>query len=286
MARQIAFEVSANAIIDTGDTTSFGIPAEKGFTDLLSDMGAPYYYAAGNHDSPAIREQIKRTKGVLPLGGRTYKVGAVTIAGIDDPTFSALQKADREKWTAQYKANDANTLALLDSTHPDLLAVHNPVMAKVALGKVPTIIAGHTHKYSIGTKKGTVLAVDGSSGATGLGSLISKATIPYAFEILRYKGTKLLAIDRVEFEGLEGRFSVERVLSGSLETEILDKLLDESEPEVLASTSLESPEDIDKQLASLGLSDAIEAETTEPDPATTVAPADGVTTTTTTTAGP
>jgi hypothetical protein len=168
---------------------------------------------------------------------------------VDDPTYSELQKDDRASWTAQYKENDAKTLASIESAHPDLLALHNPVMAKAALGKVATILSGHTHKFSLGKRKNTVLAVVGSSGATGLGSLVSKKTIPYAFEILRYKGKKLLAVDRVEFGGLDGKFSVTRVLSGSTTAKIPNKLLDSSVPEKVAPDVLATPEDLEKALA-------------------------------------
>jgi predicted phosphodiesterase len=249
LARRLATEIDATAIIDTGDMTSFGTPPDQSFADLFSKMGVPYYYVAGNHDSPEFRDQIKNTPGVFPLDGHSYQVGELTIAGVDDPTYSELQKDDRASWTAQYKENDAKTLASIESAHPDLLALHNPVMAKAALGKVATILSGHTHKFSLGKRKNTVLAVVGSSGATGLGSLVSKKTIPYAFEILRYKGKKLLAVDRVEFGGLDGKFSVTRVLSGSTTAKIPNKLLDSSVPEKVAPDVLATPEDLEKALA-------------------------------------
>ena len=66
----------ADAVIDTGDTTSFGLEFEGGFADLIKDFDIPYYWVAGNHDSKEVREAIARSAGVTPLDDRAVRIGA------------------------------------------------------------------------------------------------------------------------------------------------------------------------------------------------------------------
>ena len=203
LARQLAAEVGADAVIDTGDTTSFGLEFEGGFADLIKDFDIPYYWVAGNHDSKEVREAIARSAGVTPLDDRAVRIGALTVSGVDDPTFTALERPGVEEWAKEYRAADDRTVEIVESNRPDLLAVHNPVQAAPILGLVDTVIAGHTHRFSVGDKDGTTVEVVASSGATGLGSLLVEDDLPYGFSILRYDGDVLIAIDQAEFDGLD-----------------------------------------------------------------------------------
>lgn len=231
LAKQLASDIHADAILDTGDTTSFGLKMEKSFTELLSDMEVPYLWIGGNHDSKEIRKTIAKTKGVTPIDNKSVKVRDVVIAGVEDPTHTALKKPGPGGWNALYKKYDNRTMEIVERTKPDLLAVHNPVQAKAVLGQVKTIVAGHTHKYAIGTKKDTVLAVCGSSGATGLGSLIIEKNTPYAFQVLHYSGKELKSIDQVTFDGLGGTFSLARKVANEVQAEFPEELVEDSAPE-------------------------------------------------------
>lgn len=225
LARQLAAEVGADAVIDTGDTTSFGLEFEGGFADLIKDFDIPYYWVAGNHDSKEVREAIARSAGVTPLDDRAVRIGALTVSGVDDPTFTALERPGVEEWAKEYRAADDRTVEIVESNRPDLLAVHNPVQAAPILGLVDTVIAGHTHRFSVGDKDGTTVEVVASSGATGLGSLLVEDDLPYGFSILRYDGDVLIAIDQAEFDGLDGSISLRRHIPGETTNFDLSELL-------------------------------------------------------------
>ena len=91
-----------------------------------------------------------------------------------------------------------------------MVAVHNPVILKSIVGTVPLAIAGHQHHYKLGARKGTIVALSGSTGATGLGSLLAEADIPAEANLLRFRDGELVAIDRLEIIGTGGDLTVQR----------------------------------------------------------------------------
>jgi predicted phosphodiesterase len=235
LARQLAAEIGADAIIDTGDTTSFGLGFEGGFADLVSDFEVPYYWVAGNHDSAAVRAAIAAAPGVTALDGEPVRIDELVVSGVDDPTYTALRRPDIDEWRAEYASHDDETVDVVERQRPDLLAVHNPVQASPVLGQVDTVIAGHTHSFSIGERDGTTLEVVASSGATGLGRLLVEDDLPYGFAILRYDGTRLVAIDQAEFDGLNGSFTLRRHIPGDGGERAVEDLVTEPAPEADAS---------------------------------------------------
>ncbi len=52
IVRQLATQFQVDAVLDTGDLTSFGSPVEARIGDLIAGIPVPYYLAPGNHDSP------------------------------------------------------------------------------------------------------------------------------------------------------------------------------------------------------------------------------------------
>jgi hypothetical protein len=54
------------------------------------------------------------------------------------------------------------------------------------------------------------VSVVGSTGATGLGSLLTEADLPYSADLLRFRHGKLVAIDRLEVVGVSGDLVVQR----------------------------------------------------------------------------
>lgn len=210
LARRLATSFDVDAVIDTGDTTSFGTPFEGRFADLIGDFGVPYYYVAGNHDSLANRAAISAAPGVTSIDRRIVRVGPVRILGFDDPvvtTAEHVERAERERIEAEAAPE---LQALVDARTPDLVAVHNPVILRDVVGTTPVAIAGHIHRFELGASKGTVLAVVGSTGATGLGSLLSESDQPYAAQVLRFSGRDLVAVDQVEVVGTSGDLVVRR----------------------------------------------------------------------------
>ena len=63
-----------DVIIDSGDTMDHGTAAENGFLDPIADLGAPYVWVRGNHDSrdhPALPGEHARTCTSSTTAGRS-----------------------------------------------------------------------------------------------------------------------------------------------------------------------------------------------------------------------
>jgi predicted phosphodiesterase len=212
LARNFAAQFDVDAVVDTGDITSFGFAPEAEFLDQLEGIDVPYIVVAGNHDSDEVRAQLAADDRVIYLDGDSTEVAGLTIAGIEDPTRTALKQVPRDELRAQYRAQAGQVRALVRDTEPDVLLVHNPVMATPAFGEVGVIAAGHVHRSELEIVDGTVLAVVGSSGANGLGNLLVDEDAPYEFELLRFDRDRLVAVDTLQVDGDDGSFVLRRTL--------------------------------------------------------------------------
>lgn len=65
-------------IIDSGDTMDHGTAAENGFLDPVTDLGAPYVWVRGNHDSKETQARLKKTRNAHVLD----EGSAVDVAGL------------------------------------------------------------------------------------------------------------------------------------------------------------------------------------------------------------
>jgi hypothetical protein len=100
--------------------------------------------------------------------------------------------------------------ARVDEFRPDVLAVHDAVLAEASEGHVPLIVSGHLHETTALRKNGTLVLSVGSTGATGLGSFTVDTSSPYEAELLHFVGRDLIAVDRIDLHGVGGAFRVER----------------------------------------------------------------------------
>jgi predicted phosphodiesterase len=212
LAQDLAENFQVDAVIDTGDITSFGFAPEAGFADLLDDFDVPYYLVAGNHDSEQVRADLAASDAVTLLDGQTVEIGDVKVLGVSDPTVTALRSIPKDEINRTYRQQFARTESLVESERPDLLMVHNPVQIRPVLGEVPVAAAGHLHQTELQVVDGTVITVVGSSGATGVGNLIVEADAPYRFELLRFVRGELVAVDQIELRGAAGDFVLNRRL--------------------------------------------------------------------------
>ena len=211
ITRTLAERFDVSAVLDTGDLTSFGEPIEARIGTLIDQIGVPYLYVPGNHDSLANRAEIARVDNVQLLDGLLVTIDGVRILGIPDPTFTATnevatQEANEEKLTLAPEVAE-----LVARTDPGVLAVHDARQASQSLGLVPLILAGHTHERSFLQEAGSTLMVVGSTGATGLGSLLVEADLRYEAEILYFQDGEVVSYDYISFDGLGGDFTIERI---------------------------------------------------------------------------
>ena len=167
-----------NVIVDTGDTMDHGTAAENGFLDPIRDLGAPYVWVRGNHDSRLTQRYLQRMKNVHVLDdGQSITVGGLRFAGIGDPTFTPDRSAgEQDGGPAQELAGDRLASAIRDQrtlgTPVDVAMAHEPKAARRTDGVVPLVLAGHLHHAEMEVmERGTRLRIEGSTGGSGLRAL-------------------------------------------------------------------------------------------------------------------
>ncbi len=211
LVEETARRFAVDAVIDTGDVTSFGADVERAVAVRIGRIDTPYLLVPGNHDAPALRDALAGA-GVRVLDGEVVEVAGVRILGVADPTFTAdnvATLAQRERALARAARR---TAALVERHDPDLLAVHNPSQLDGVHGLVDVALAGHRHRAELEYDRGTAVVSAGSAGATGVGALMTDDDLPYEMQLLQIRRGRLVAVDRIAFAGTDGAFRLERVL--------------------------------------------------------------------------
>lgn len=163
-----------DVIIDSGDTMDHGTTAENGFLDPIPDLGAPYVWVRGNHDSRTTQAYLSRLKNVHVLDeGRAVTVAGLRIAGFGDPQFTPDRSIVAQGDPAERMTGIRFASALRDQaragTPVDIAVTHNPVAARETDGEVPLVLAGHVHHRETEVMKhGSLLKIEGSTGGGGL----------------------------------------------------------------------------------------------------------------------
>ncbi|MFH8932151.1 metallophosphoesterase [Streptomyces pristinaespiralis] len=163
-----------DVIIDSGDTMDHGSAAENGFLDPISDLGAPYVWVRGNHDSRTTQEYLEDLENVHVLDdGEAVSVAGLRIAGSGDPQFTPDRSVVAQGDPAEVMTGIRLASALRDQeaagTPVDIAVAHNPVAARETDGTVPLVLAGHVHRrHTEVLKHGTRLKIEGSTGGGGL----------------------------------------------------------------------------------------------------------------------
>ncbi len=210
ITRRLATDFAVDAVVDTGDLTSFGQPIESRIGRLLARFPVPYLFVPGNHDSTFNRQQLARVAGVELLDEDVYSVANVRILGWGDPTFTANNETSTEEGNEARDEESPEVAAAVEELEPDVLAVHDGRIAEGSIGSVPLILTGHAHEREFDEEDGTLLLTVGSTGATGLGSFIIETDRPYEAEIVYFRDDDPVAIDYLRLSGLGGDFEVER----------------------------------------------------------------------------
>jgi predicted phosphodiesterase len=214
VVRSLASQFEVDAVLDTGDLTSFGLPVEARLGELIERVRVPYYLVPGNHDSPANRRALGARENVVVLDGEAVSIAGVRVLGVGDPRFTAEDGDAYEELKREREEMAPDVAALARRERPDILAVASLTMAEEAVGDVPLAISGDVHERTEREEDGTVLLTVGSTGATGLGSFTIDTQRPYEAQVLHLRGGELVARDYVTLQGVGGNFTVERVVYG------------------------------------------------------------------------
>lgn len=199
-----------NVIVDSGDTMDHGTAAENGFLDPIADLGAPYVWVRGNHDSRLTQRYLEHMKNAHVLDdGRALTVAGLRFAGIGDPQFTPDRSTAPGGGASEELAGARLASSLRDQraagTPVDIAIAHEPSAARLTDGEVPLVLAGHLHhKQTEVMKYGTRLRVEGSTGGSGLRAIEGTYPDPIEASVLYVDRDtrRLQAWDEIKLGGL------------------------------------------------------------------------------------
>ncbi|MEJ6952466.1 metallophosphoesterase family protein [Natronospora cellulosivora (SeqCode)] len=209
------FEV--DFIIDTGDLVDYGTPVEVGLIRGIDELGIPYIFIPGNHDSPQVISALHNMDNVIVLDEQVT-INGLRIVGIDDPLsktteFRSPDPGEIEEYTNRLKEKISNQKEV-----PHIIAVHNHRIAQAVEGMAALVLHGHTHRKEIYRGEDFLRINAGTTGASGIRSLeTTVGTPPYSMVLLRLEeedddNYRLLAIDTIEIQDRESGFTLNRHL--------------------------------------------------------------------------
>ncbi|MFB6850270.1 metallophosphoesterase [Streptomyces sp. NPDC056373] len=203
-------QYQVDVIVDSGDTMDHGTAAENGFLDPIEDLGAPYVWVRGNHDSMITQRYLQGLKNVHVLDdGKAQTIKGLRFAGIGDPQYTPDRSRQTGARQSQELAGARLATALGDQstagTPVDVAVAHEPAAAREVDGEVPLALAGHLHHDEMEMLPyGTRLRIEGSTGGSGLRAIEGKHPDPIEASILYFdRDTRhLQAWDEIELGGL------------------------------------------------------------------------------------
>jgi predicted MPP superfamily phosphohydrolase len=251
--RTVVKQWDIDAVVDTGDIVDWGSNAETSYVSNIGQLGVPYIYVRGNHDSMAIQEAVARQRNATVLDNATTTINGLTIAGIGDPEFTPDKSENPPPANADGVAfspllNSGERLAATirgSRTKVNVALVHDPAMAPPLSGVVPLVLAGHKHKREVSVLAPpspnpspsvaapspsaavaeapleTRLLVEGSTGGAGLRGLEKEDPTPLSMSVLYFDETQeLKAYDDIQLGGTgEQNVTMQRKLVGVDEPE-------------------------------------------------------------------
>ena len=218
-AQQLAGAFDVDVVVDTGDLTSFGTPAEDLIARFVPEFGRPYLFVPGNHDGPSIEAAMARVANVTVLNGTSVQKAGITFYGLGHPVFTPNKEAAVDDAEFEARARQAGERILSDvgrmPTPAAVVAVHDDRMAERVAGRVPVVISGHFHQPAARVLEGTLFLRTGTTGGSGFTVFTQEGGIPLSAEILYFEpGAQptLVAFDRITQSPESGNLSVERHL--------------------------------------------------------------------------
>ena len=198
-----------DAVADTGDITDWGTAAETRLLDRIGDVGVPYVWVRGNHDSATTQGAVAAQPNAVVLDGDPATVAGLRFWGVADTRYTPDKDqptgSDVERDRAEAVAPEvAELLAADEPPAVDVVLVHDARMAGAIGGEVPLVLAGHDHAAREDLIDGTLLLIEGSTGGAGLRSLRGEEPEPLTCTVLYFdpESDRLVAYDRITVRGL------------------------------------------------------------------------------------
>ncbi|GMA87544.1 hypothetical protein GCM10025868_27940 [Angustibacter aerolatus] len=218
LTSRLVDQFGVDAVVDTGDLSTWGSSAESAFVNRIGGLGVPYVFVRGNHDSEGIARAVGRQRGAVVLDGQVRTVAGLRFAGVGDPrTTPSEGSADTvgKDAVAESAERLGRTVQAYDQVHPEapveVALVHDPTRLAGLVGRVPLVLAGHLHSRRVSEQDGTRVMIEGSTGgagltANGLQSLTDGEPVPLEATLLYFRrggpdAGRLLAYDSVTVGG-------------------------------------------------------------------------------------
>ena len=216
LAQQLATKFDVQAVVDTGDMGTWGLPPERGVTHRVREFKVPYLFVRGNHDNAAMAKAVAANPNARVLDSSAVEVAGIRFYGVADPVFSPGQGYRVPVFDRLKEQRSVAVGGALDTRaeRADVLLVHDPRLARYALGHVATVLDGHLHAFGTSLVNGTRTLTTGTVGGAGPDGLRAKEPVPYTAEVVHFDpGTRRpVAVDRITVGALESSFSVDREL--------------------------------------------------------------------------
>jgi predicted phosphodiesterase len=214
-----------------GDLTDSGSPLEARLVSRVANLGNPFVFVSGNHDSDSLKRELARRGAIVltengRLGAQSadpiVEINQLKVAGYSDPFERRAGDGYRDRFEptpspAQQDAFTAWLQPLLGKV--DVVMVHEPALIEPALATLrdrpPTrpivFITGHTHTPAIDRGPGFTVVNGGSVGAGGTGNLAEETDMGVARLIYTTDPTfQPLAADLVSIDLGDGSSTASR----------------------------------------------------------------------------
>jgi predicted phosphodiesterase len=218
-ARQIAAGFDVDFVLDTGDITSFGTPAESLILASIPAFHTPYVFVRGSHDSTELQREVADIPNATVLDGDTTTVDGITLYGLGDPVFvdNRSDPLDSAEFARIARSVCPRILSDVQAMNepPDIVAVHDVKMAECLAGSTPLVVSGHLHVNDAHVDAGTQYLQVGTTGGAGPTLFTDEGAQDLSAEVLYFRPgspPQLVAYDVIVQDPQTGDLTVTRHL--------------------------------------------------------------------------
>jgi predicted MPP superfamily phosphohydrolase len=215
LMEQLVPQFGIDAVVDTGDLTDWGTEPEDRLVEEIGKLDVPYVYVRGNHDSHRTQRAVADQPNAVVLDGDAATVAGLRFWGIgdprytpnkDQPTGAAHEHEAAEEFAPTVAAKLNRDELGAENPDVDVALIHDARAAEDLGGRVPLVLAGHTHKVSVahlGDDDETLVLTEGSTGGAGLRGLQGDEPHPLTASVLYFdaESKALVAWDEISVAG-------------------------------------------------------------------------------------
>lgn len=224
--------VRGGPLFFAGDLTSSGSPFEVTLTRRVAQIGDPFVFVTGNHDSDVLARRLAAAGAIVltqrgrlepdgSLGPVVVEVEGLRVAGYSDPFERRRRGRYRDRGS---EATEEQQREFADWLRPligrvDVVMTHEPALTELAVEDLRAnppprplaILTGHSHVPALRTSENLLELNGGTAGGGGTGNL--EKNQPFSLAVLvREPGAAFVPLlaDTVEIDAQSGEARAER----------------------------------------------------------------------------